>query len=73
MQYILFAEPVIGAAIGLCLIQTAVYVRAEALCAVHIVNSQTHCAHYVYDHVYSVSSTHQGGGFVVDLCIESGL
>ena len=51
MQYILFAEPVIAAGIGLSLIQTAMYVRAEALHVdnVHIVNSHTDCAHYVYD------------------------
>ena len=33
VQYILFAEPLIAAGIGLSLIQTAMYVRAEALCA----------------------------------------
>ena len=32
MQYILFAEAVIGAGIGLTIIQTVVYARVEILC-----------------------------------------
>ena len=36
VQFILFGEAVIGAGIGLCIIQTAVYTRVESLCVANL-------------------------------------
>ena len=48
MQYILFAEAVIGAGIGLTIIQTVVYARVEILCESSHYTQSKYRSHYTY-------------------------
>ena len=48
MQYILFAEAVIGAGIGLTIIQTVVYARVEILCESSHYTQSKYRSHYTH-------------------------